>query len=120
VGALSRAAPALLWAALLLYLGSRPGGALPDTGLWDLPGADKVAHAVAYGVLGLLAALARGAGALTGAVAGLVVGAADEWIQSGVPGRSADLADLAADLAGAAVGGWLFSRTFRRPKRSAV
>jgi VanZ family protein len=72
---------------------------------------DKVLHALAYGVLALLAVRAfhgdrpwlRARPAL-GAVAFTVAyGASDEIHQIFVPGRSPDLVDLLADAAGAVV-----------------
>jgi len=96
-----RLLPALGWAILLLFLGSRP----------DLPGPDlairldKIAHFLAYGVLGGLAAWGCRGGGICGRrsillVIPLLVGVADELNQSRVPGRSAELADWLADCAG--------------------
>ena len=73
---------------------------------------DSVAHAAAYGLLG--AALLRGlaAGRLRGVTLGGVwlavllatlYGVTDEGHQWFVPGRTAEVADLVADAAGAAV-----------------
>lgn len=103
---------ALAWAGLLLFLGSRPGEDLPKSPLLELPGADKVLHAVFYGVLGALAARAaapagRRRAAILGALAGLVCGMLDEWVQGHVPGRTRSWADLLADVAGASCGGFL-------------
>jgi VanZ family protein len=101
---------ALGWAGLLLFVGSRPGEDLPAPLLF--PGADKGAHALAYGVLGALVARAAaprgGARSLVlGALAGLFWGMLDEWVQGHVPGRTRSWADLLADVAGAACGGFL-------------
>ncbi|HEX7050989.1 MAG TPA: VanZ family protein [Longimicrobiales bacterium] len=93
--------PAFVWAALLLLVGSVPDLHGPAI---DFP-LDKVAHFFMYGVLGALAALGwRRAGrrpawpwVLLGA---LLIGAADELHQRGVSGRSADVLDWVADLAG--------------------
>lgn len=100
------------WAALLLFLGSRTGAALPDSRLLDLPGADKLLHGIAYGVLGALAAKASsprstGRALLLGALTGLIWGMLDEWVQGRVPGRTRSWADLLADTAGATCGGFL-------------
>ena len=117
-----RWAPALAWAALILFLGSRPIADLP---LPAFPGLDKALHAAVYGVLGFLAV--RGLGthgpwrALAwGAVIGLSWGFLDEWAQSATPDRTAELGDLLADVAGAAAGGWLAFRTSRARARSQV
>ena len=85
---------------------------MPGASLFDrVPGADKLAHLVLYGVLG--ASLARGRklqGHLPHAVLillGALYGASDEWHQSFVPGRHVSALDWMADLCGVAVGYWL-------------
>ncbi|HEX5138701.1 MAG TPA: VanZ family protein [Planctomycetota bacterium] len=102
---------ALGWAGLLLFLGSRPADDLPKSPLLELPGADKILHLVFYGVLGALVARAAAPGrrraALLGALAGLLCGMLDEWVQGHVPGRTRSWADLLADVAGALSGGFL-------------
>jgi VanZ family protein len=105
--------PALGWAALLLWLGTRTSDALPS----GPPGLDKLAHAAFYGVLGLLVARASGSVAAA-AGAALLVGLLDEWLQSSTAGRTADWLDLAADVAGAWLGGWVLIRTRRWRGRS--
>lgn len=103
--------PGLLWAGLLLFLGSRPNLSGPTV---DLP-IDKLAHFCLYGILGALAGwgwsrhqppIGRGWPVL----AAVLVGVGDEWHQRIVPGRSAELGDLIADAAGILVGFVLFSR----------
>jgi VanZ family protein len=108
---------ALGWALLLLFLGSRSGASLPETGV---PGADKLLHAAAYGVLGAL--VARGSGVrgarralLLGALTGLGWGMLDEWVQGRVPGRTQSWADLLADALGAACGAMFFRARPRAP-----
>lgn len=94
--------PALLWAAVLFALSSRP--TLPA----DLGGGlDKVAHFLAYAVLGLL--LARGGLAWRMPIGwlvlfGLAYAVTDELHQAFVPGRSPDAADWVADALGVAAG----------------
>ena len=117
-----RWAPALSWAALILLLGSRPVADLP---LPRIPGLDKVLHAAVYGVLGFLAVRALKAtgpwrALAWGAVIGLSWGFLDEWAQSATPGRTAELGDLLADMAGAAAGGWAAFRTSAARSRSQV
>lgn len=111
---------ALVWALLLLYAGSRPGESLPESRLLSVPGADKVFHVAAYGVLGALVAKAAGArggrrALLLGALAGLGWGMLDEWVQGRVPGRTQSLTDLLADALGAACGGLLARSRPRAP-----
>ncbi len=83
-----------------------------------LPGSvsDLMAHGAAYAALG--AAMLRGVaeaewarvsagGALLAAVLAAAYGLTDEFHQSFVPGRTAELRDAAADAAGAAAGAGL-------------
>jgi uncharacterized protein YfiM (DUF2279 family) len=111
------------WALLLLFVGSRPGDALPAARLLALPGGDKIAHAFAYAVLGALGAWAAAPRSprralLFGLLAGLAWGMLDEWVQGHVPGRTRSPADLLADAAGAAAGGWLAGRLRRSRGRA--
>lgn len=106
--------PALGWALVLLWLGSRPGVAGPD-----VPGLDKVAHFMIYGILGSLAGWGwRHAGnvprALVVIALACAVGAADELNQRRVPARTADPLDFMADAAGVVLG---FAAGRRRPGR---
>ena len=104
--------PAAAWSAVLLFLGNRPA---IDVGP-DLPwGADKVAHFAIYGVLGVLSAFgwhraARSPARALVLAAAILIGAADEWNQRSVPGRSSDPADWVADIAGVAAGFLIFER----------
>ena len=95
--------PAVLYAALVLFIGSRPNLRPPVSFL----GADKVAHLGMYLVLGLLLTRAARAtwksplpAALVALCLGLTVGTGDELNQAHVPGRSADAFDLMADTVG--------------------
>ena len=104
-------APALLWAAIVLYIGGR--SSVPSPGL-DLP-VDKVAHFTMYGILGLLAGRAarqswhrRGWGWFV--AGGLSLGALDELQQYFIPSRSADPLDWVADAAGFTIAFWLVYR----------
>jgi len=114
---------ALAWAGLLLFVGSRPGASLPKSPILSMPGADKVFHAIAYGILGALVARASAArpsrrALLLGALAGFLCGMLDEWVQGHVPGRTRSWADLLADTVGASFGGLL--GRFRPRGRSAT
>lgn len=104
----SKFAPAVGWSAALVFLA-----------VWSLPApevlafslVDKVKHGAAYGALGLLWAVAlfavsrRPRWLLAAAAAALAFawGALTEIVQSFVPGRQADLADLAADALGVVI-----------------
>lgn len=97
--------PAVAWASVLFVLSSQP--VLPSP-----PGVnDKMAHAVSYGLLGVLclAGLSRGEWhgvtwrrALVAVGLAIAYGVTDEVHQAFVPGRSPDVADVVADGAGAA------------------
>jgi len=99
---------AIAWAALLYYLSAQTGLDVPQL----FPGQDKVFHAGVYAVLGFLVAgsmrpvqyvYSRQQVWLAAAiVAGY--GLLDEFHQSFVPGRSADLYDVMADSAGGLLG----------------
>lgn len=69
---------------------------------------DKFAHLLTFALLALALGLAsrlRSAWALVSAFVGAVVlGALDEWQQMVQPNRTADWADFAADVTGAALG----------------
>ncbi len=109
-------APALAWALVILWIGSRPDLAPPiDT---DLP-IDKLGHFAVFAVLGGLIAWALHRADVRASVAwpllaGLAIGALDELNQRTVPGRSADVWDLVADAAGLAFGLWLAHRALER------
>ncbi len=95
------------WAGAIFVVSSLPE--LPDVGP-ELPFLDKLLHFGEYAVFGLLLRRAflregghAGAHAGTWALAAAVVyGALDEAHQAFVPGRVAELGDLAADACGAA------------------
>ena len=70
-----------------------------------IPGLDKVVHFAVYGILGvLICRLGRGVRATAIAILlASAYGASDEWHQSFVPSRSAEVADWFADTLGATV-----------------
>jgi len=79
----------------------------------DLPGMDKLLHLAAYALMAVLACRAFGtlprlnsaiALFLAGFTFTLLFGLSDEWHQSFVPYRTADVWDLAADGLGALLG----------------
>ena len=100
--------PAAAMMALLFLVSSIPGASLVS---WS--GYNVTAHALAYGVLGGLVvhalAGARWRGITAGRAAGAVFvaglyGLSDEFHQRFVPGRTAELLDLGADVSGALCG----------------
>jgi VanZ family protein len=110
--------PALACAGVILVLTSIPNPGTLD--MLTVRHLDKVVHFAMYGGLGFLLAralLADGGTAralLVACALGIAFGAADEWHQQFVPGRSTEVADLGADalgcLTGAAVAALAFAR----------
>jgi len=102
---ISRWAPPALYAAAIFVVSSMPHPPLPPASLTD-----KQVHLLVFGGLALLLFRALHP-AWTASMAlcpalwaiGLTIayGVSDEWHQSFVPGRHADLLDLAADAVGA-------------------
>jgi hypothetical protein len=90
---------AVFLVACLFWLGARPVA----IGLFPAP-LDKVAHFATFGLITTMLWLSvlRGKPLLVVAIVSLV-GAADEYHQIFVPGRSAGLDDLAADILAAVV-----------------
>jgi VanZ family protein len=120
--------PALAWAALLLYVGSRPSLAAPLVPFYH----DKAAHLLAYGVLGFLVGagwrVRHGAAGQPGPrprraswavplLLALAVGAVDELHQRRVEGRSAEVGDFLADATGVVLGFALAARWRGRERR---
>ena len=101
----ARWAPPALWAAAQLIATSWPNPHVPSVGQGD-----KLVHALLYGVQAWLLGRAEPTLATSWRRAALTLGALaclaglDEWHQRWVPGRSADVADAAADDVGAATG----------------
>ncbi|MEO6993906.1 MAG: VanZ family protein [Lacunisphaera sp.] len=95
-----RACWALALAATIIYESSCSQLAGPD-----VPGIDKVEHALIYGLLATLV-VRSGFVPKYGWVAVLLVslfGVSDEWHQSFTPGRSVEFGDWLADTCGAAL-----------------
>ena len=97
------------WVALTLTLTSIPNPEFAPS----FPGADKMAHFGFYGVAGFLFVLWRreigkgAAGAVVwAAIFAALLGAVDEFHQQWIPGRSMDLLDWVADVAGGTAGGF--------------
>lgn len=98
--------PVVAYMALIFYESSLSVAPLPSAV------SDKLAHALGYGLLGALTARAMAGGfprplTVGAAAVSLLVtigyAVSDEWHQRFVPGRSADVNDLAADAIGAVV-----------------
>lgn len=87
---------------LAIVAGLFVGGAQPGAGELFPPPWDKVAHIIAYGIIGILAGLAFPNSKLPWIVAIVVlIGGADEIHQVFLPGRHAGFDDWTADWGGA-------------------
>ena len=115
-------APPLALMALIFALSSQPDPSPELTRALS----DKVLHALAYGTLAALlypalrtSGLAGRRAALLAAGLAALYGASDEWHQSFVPGRSSEVLDWVADVAGAAAGALCAARLScaLRPRR---
>ena len=115
--------PPVIWLGAILTATSLPGSFLPAT---HIRFADKAVHFVMYGGLGLLLARAMHNPPRTTLfrvilsafliVAG--IGAADEWHQQYIQGRSMDPADWMADSTGGLIGAliWVSAGRARAPR----
>ena len=112
--------PLLVWVVVVWTIG----------GLDPVPGAseatdrfDKVGHLAMYGGLGFLCGRAwrsidgRAAAAAVFILLALAFGAADEWRQLWLDGRSASVADWIADAAGVLGGFFLAASFFGRQRQ---
>src|SRR5690606_32746266 len=110
-------APALLWVALLFWLGGRSDVPRPPT---DLP-LDKLAHFALYGALGWLAAAGRERAQWPASwivtLLAIAVGVIDEIHQRTVPGRSAEVADAVVDAFAVIAAGAIVRRRARSRAR---
>lgn len=115
--------PPLVWAGVILFGTSLPADAVP----LQTSHIDKVLHFTIYTVFAFL--LTRQISEDTSpwrAVLGAILvaaafGAADEWHQRFIPGRSTELADWVADVSGATIGAMsyaLFRALLRGRNRS--
>lgn len=104
------------WVLVIVFLTSLPGSALQGAPV--VPGADKVVHALLYGIFGWLTAKALGkvhwARLGTYWLGIVLVAAADELHQLWIPGRSAEWTDWGTDALAAAAAIWLFNMASQR------
>jgi VanZ family protein len=127
-----RAGLTLRWGAVLacsgaiFWLSHLPQSSLPVIGP-EFPQKDKLHHLIAYAVWGGLFSMALRAtwpglglrsGILLVLLGGVLYGASDEFHQSFVPTRQADLADLAADAAGALLGAVIHALCWRSYRKN--
>lgn len=108
IPAISAWGPAATWAAVLFLLSELHGG----SNLVWFALHDKLVHLALYGVMGITLAWGQRRSPLPGGrarhvlalLAGFAYGAADEWHQSFVPGRTPALDDFLADVVGVTAG----------------
>jgi len=110
--------PVLVYVTAIFTLSSQPQLRPP----LQFTFSDKVIHIGEYLVLGLLLVRAMRASlrvsrplfaAMIAIGFVVLVGAADEYYQSFVPGRTCDFFDFAADVAGGALAQWVYVRFVR-------
>ena len=114
--------PPLVWVGAILIATSIPGRFIPVIGPAHT---DKVVHLTMYGILGFLIARSmddpirpsRMRAAIGAFLVCTAMGAADEWHQLYIPGRSADVADWTADSIGGLVGAAAWVLKSRKPAR---
>lgn len=103
--------PVYLWLVLIFTLSALPGDSPPD--IFPIPHLDKIAHLIEYGILGFLLFRAfsraenlrwRCHSLCWTLVTGIGWALSDEFHQWFVPGRSADIVDVAVDVVGVGVG----------------
>jgi VanZ family protein len=106
--------PLVAWFLVIHNFSATPGKDLPHI---NIPNADKIFHALIFGILGMLLIRACDNSNFNVSLAKMVFlaiiiticyGAYDEWFQRTVPGRSCDLIDLLADSAGSTAGIFLY------------
>ena len=122
-----RLVPMLLMMGTIFFLSNQPGDALQ---VKLFPGADKVSHMLAYGILAatvifVFAPEVRARRRVLVLVVSLGVttlyGVLDEYHQSFIPLRHPEVGDVAADMLGAALVGLLwFYWSGRRRRESSV
>jgi len=107
----------------LFLLSHQPNLRTPELGIeWQ----DKLFHCIAYWCYGATIAWALQTSAYRRAVWIIVVGTvfaiSDEWHQSFIPGRNAELADLIADIVGLSIAAsisWVWAVRYRSDTRHA-
>ena len=124
---LGRWAPVVFWMAFIFFLSSRPS--FPDLGVkLLLDKALRIAgHFIQYAVLAFLVSRAVAPnGERSNLWIGLVLAwcaayaVSDEWHQSFIPNRTADVLDWVVDMAGALVGCVVYRRKMRAEGRTRI
>jgi len=112
-----RQVPMILVMGTIFFLSHQTGS---DLSLPSFPGSDKVAHLIAYGVLGATVFFAFTPGKrcsfprkyiIMAVLVALIYGILDEFHQSFIPGREVSAGDVLADLTGG-IAGVLLHRYF--------
>lgn len=105
--------PVMLWMSYIFYCSSLQGKDIPPL----FPHQDIVFHVLTYAILAFLfsramknsfSAVLMGRIVIFALLFGLFYGASDEFHQSFVPGRTADIFDLLIDGIGSLIGGVLY------------
>lgn len=114
------------WAGAFAYLGLTAVAPVPEVTSWDH--IDLIGHAGASFLLAALLsewlvmrrAIDRSAGLMAAGLGALAFGLLIETLQTGRPTRSFEMADVFADLIGAALGPWVWGFASRSSRSSGV
>jgi VanZ family protein len=119
--------PALIWASIILILTLMPGNYIPEPP-FQLLSIDKVVHLLIFGIQSFLslAGFYRSTGERSPHLLNILIivitcclyGAAIEFIQEYVPGRSRSAGDMIANTAGA-ITGYIAYRIYFRNREKA-
>jgi len=119
--------PAFIWFLIIIWLISLPASSIPKTPFLNIPLIDKLAHAFLFGVFVVLLnygfykqvhQLFKDHFYTFSFVFAVIMAISTEWIQESLArGRSAEVSDIAADVAGSILGMaffWFWKRFYRR------
>jgi VanZ family protein len=106
--------PSIIWSLIILWIICMPGNSIPKTPFINIPHFDKVVHAVIFAVLAFLVnyglyrqnnTFIRKNHYTISIISGVIYGIITEWIQlKFIPGRSGEILDWVADVAGTIAG----------------
>lgn len=113
----------ILWFLLILLLGLMPGGAMPETNIWDFLSFDKIAHFSVFAILCFLLILGfskqysflfiRHHAVKLSIIISLLYGTLIELLQTIIPDRGFELPDMLANTIGVFVGWLIFHLIYK-------
>lgn len=110
--------PSLIWTGMIFFLLTIPTGTMESVPLLGIPNLDKIVHVILFGVFVWLwcAYLSKNNKPLViflVALAAAFYGVGMEFYQDRFTTRAFELADIVADIVGAALGGLAFHKSGR-------